>query len=339
MKPRRTSRPLNDMPGLFDSLDFRPDAGLPADDAADLRRREILAEARRNSISTVQIADHSAEKLRFVSFGSGSSGNCAFVGTLRCGVLVDAGVDADKVQAGLKANGIDPARVAGIIITHDHGDHVRYVYKLLRRHADKRLWATPKTLSGILRRHSISRRIKEYHQPIYKEFEFHAGPLAVTPFETSHDGTDNVGFSISCGAETFVVATDMGCATERALHYMAKATVLMVESNYDARMLAAGRYPMYLQARIRGERGHMDNTATAARLAELWTPAMHHVFLCHLSHDNNTPELAMDAARAALEQAGATVAVGAGEPFAMRKAGVQLAVLPRFDSSPLYVFS
>ncbi len=276
----------------------------------------------------------------FVSFGSGSSGNCAYVGTRSGGVLIDAGVDDSVVLKGLKDNGIDYAgAVRGIILTHDHGDHVRYVYKLLRRHADKRLWATPKTLSGILRRHSISRRIKEYHQPIYKEFEFHAGPLAVTPFETSHDGTDNVGFSISCGAETFVVATDMGCVTERALHYMAKATVLMVESNYDARMLAAGRYPMYLQARIRGERGHMDNTATAARLAELWTPAMHHVFLCHLSHDNNTPELAMDAARAALEQAGATVAVGAGEPFAMRKAGVQLAVLPRFDSSPLYVFS
>lgn len=342
-RSRRTIRTDGGQPGLFDDVEGADPFGV-ADIMADtVRRLRVSGKADASGADSLAMpasAVQRSERLMFVSFGSGSSGNCAYVGTRSGGVLIDAGVDDSVVLKGLKDNGIDYAgAVRGIILTHDHGDHVRYVYKLLRRHADKRLWATPKTLSGILRRHSISRRIKEYHQPIYKDFEFHAGPLAVTPFETSHDGTDNVGFSISCGAETFVVATDMGCATERALHYMAKATVLMVESNYDARMLAAGRYPMYLQARIRGERGHMDNTATAARLAELWTPAMHHVFLCHLSHDNNTPELAVDAARAALEQAGATVAVGAGEPFAMRKAGVQLAVLPRFDSSPLYVFS
>ncbi len=337
MKPRRTSRPLNDMPGLFDSLDFRPDAGLPADDAADLRRREILAEARRNSISTVQIADHSAEKLRCVSFGSGSSGNCAFVGTLRCGVLVDAGVDADKVQAGLKANGIDPARVAGIIITHDHGDHVRYAYTILRRYPHMKLWATPRCLNGILRRHSISRRIKDYHAPIYKEFAVAIGDLSITPFETSHDGTDNVGFCIEYRGHTLVIATDTGRITDRADFYIRKADILMIEANYDADMLRRCARPEYLKARIASERGHMDNADTARYLAGMWTGSLTHIYLCHISEDTNTPEQALATIGGALAAAGISVGDGSGR-LDQRDADVQLTALPRFDCSPLSIW-
>ena len=337
MKPRRTSRPLNDMPGLFDSLDFRPDAGLPADDAADLRRREILAEARRNSISTVQIADHSAEKLRFVSFGSGSSGNCAFVGSLRCGVLVDAGVDPDKVQAGLKANGIDPARVAGIIITHDHGDHVRYAYTILRRYPHMKLWATPRCLNGILRRHSISRRIKDYHAPIYKEFAVAIGDLSITPFETSHDGTDNVGFCIEYRGHTLVIATDTGRITDRADFYIRKADILMIEANYDADMLRRCARPEYLKARIASERGHMDNADTARYLAGMWTGSLTHIYLCHISEDTNTPEQALATIRGVLAAAGISVGDGSGR-LDQRGADVQLTALPRFDCSPLSIW-
>lgn len=338
-RSRRTTRLPEAHPGLFDAIDSADTFGV-ADIVADTVQR-LRAEAATpdDSLAMAPAAVERSERLMFVSFGSGSSGNCSYIGTRTEGVLIDAGVDALEVRKRLRENGIDYERaVRGIILTHDHGDHVRYAYPLLRRHSDKFLWATPKALSGILRRHNISRRIKEYHRPIYKEFEFAVGPLAITPFETSHDGTDNVGFAIRYGAETFVVATDMGYATERAIHYMRGATVLMVESNYDAHMLATGRYPQYLQARIRGERGHMDNTATQALLAELWTPALHHVLLCHLSHDNNTPELALAACRAGLEQAGATVEQTASPAIARRPSVVRLAALPRFDSSPLYVF-
>ncbi len=325
------------MPGLFDSLDFRPDAGLAADDAADLRRREILAEARCNSISSVQIADYSADKLRFVSFGSGSSGNCAFVGSLHCGVLVDAGVDADKVQAGLKANGIDPARVAGIIITHDHGDHVRYAYTILRRYPHMKLWATPRCLNGILRRHSISRRIKDFHAPIYKEFAFTVGDISITPFETSHDGTDNVGFCIEYREHTLVIATDTGRITDRAVFYIRKADILMIEANYDAGMLRRCARPEYLKARIASERGHMDNADTARYLAGMWTGSLTHIYLCHISEDTNTPEQALATIRGALEAAGISVGDGSGR-LDQRDADVQLTALPRFDCSPLSIW-
>ena len=119
---------------------------------------------------------------------------------------------------------------------------------------------------------------------------------------------------------------------------MSTATVLMVEANYDSQMLATGRYPLYLQARIRGARGHMDNLDTGEHLARLWTPALHHVFLCHLSEDNNTPELALHAATAGLERAGATVLPADAPAYASGPGAVRLMALPRFDSSPLFFF-
>ncbi len=349
-RSRRTPRNLELQPGLFDNIE-----GFGAADAADAfevvasdivaetvagmrRKAELEAEADTLAMAGT-VGTDPEERLMFVSFGSGSSGNCAYLGTRSCGVLIDAGVDRDFVIAELTRNGIDFRKaVRGIILTHDHGDHVRFAYPLLHRNREMSLWATPKTLAGILRRHNVSRRIKDYHKPVYKEFEFAVGPLAITPFDTIHDGTDNVGYAVRCGAEVFVVATDMGYATERAMHYMHTATALMVEANYDARMLATGRYPQYLQARIRGERGHMDNEDTAARLAELWTPAMHHVFLCHLSHDNNTPELALAAARRGLEQAGATVVDDSSAGYDALRRGVHLSALPRFEASRLVIF-
>lgn len=347
-RSRRTSRNMELQPGLFDSIG--ESAPQPASDAGEMMagfvadavrhlREKAAKEAEVDSLAMDSGARAGTDRLMFVSLGSGSSGNCAYLGTRSSGVLIDAGVDRDFVIAELKRNGVDyVSAVCGILLTHDHGDHVRFAYPLLRRYPDKFLWTTPKTMTGILRRHNISRRIKDYHKSIYKEFEFTAGPLSVTPFDTSHDGTDNVGFAIRYGSEVFVVATDMGCVTERALHYMRQATALMVESNYDASMLAEGRYPQYLQARIRGERGHMDNEETSRRLAEVWTSAMHHVFLCHLSHDNNTPELALAAARRGLEQAGATVVTEASAGYEALRHSVHLTALPRFEASRLVIF-
>lgn len=347
MKRSRRTTLLDQLhPGLFDNIegfgaaDPAPFAEAAAEIVADTVQHLRVRAASEAEADTLAMPDVSrTSRLMFVSFGSGSSGNCAYLGTRSEGVLIDAGVERDVVLDGLRANGIDfEQAVRGIILTHDHADHVRAAYPLLRRHTDKYLWATPRTLSGILRRHNISRRLKDYHKPIYKEFEFAVGVLRITPFETSHDGTDNVGFSVRCGDTTFVVATDMGEATDRALHYMRGATALMVEANYDAHMLATGPYPQYLQARIRSERGHMDNEATAAHLAELWTPALRHVFLCHLSHDNNKPELALAAARAGLERAGATVVEADHASYNALRSGVQLIALPRFDASRLIIF-
>ena len=334
-KKRRASRQLDDMPNLFDSIDI----DFSRDDIAGNIIASHEAEMRHKASASIEIdagAIRKTSRLRFISFGSGSSGNCAFIGSEKGGVLIDAGVDASHVLASLKSNGIDISSVHGIILTHDHSDHLRYAYTLLRANRHMLLYCTPRCLNGIFRRSSISRRIKDYHKPIYKETPFQVGDLTVTAFETSHDGTDNVGFAIDLDDNHFVVTTDTGIITERADHYMRQANYLMLESNYDSDMLDNGPYPHYLKARIRSERGHLDNAVSAEYVGKILSDKLTHIFLCHLSSDNNTPAIAVDTMSRAIQATGRTVGAATGSVLTAG-VDVQLSPLPRYEDSPLYV--
>lgn len=275
--------------------------------------------------------------LYYISFGSGSSGNSCYIGTSQGGFIIDAGIRADDIEARIKANGIDIKKIYGVLLTHDHSDHVRYAYTLVRNNRHMKVYCTNRVLNAILRRHDISKRIKDYHIPIFKEIPFKAGELEVTAFEVPHDGQDNMGFSISFQNRNFVLATDMGEVIPRARHYIGQADYLVIESNYDLRMLLNGRYPEFLKARIQTSVGHMDNDATASFLKQVYSSRLKHIFLCHLSQDNNTPDIALSKVRAALEEAGAKVGSGM-ETLEDRKADVQLVALPRFESTRLFVF-
>ncbi|MDE5663791.1 MAG: MBL fold metallo-hydrolase [Muribaculaceae bacterium] len=275
--------------------------------------------------------------INYISFGSGSSGNCCYVGTRHGGFLVDAGVNAEEVTSQLKANGLRMEQVKGILLTHDHSDHVKYAYTLLRTNKHMRLFCTNRVLNGLLRRHGISKRIKDYHVPIFKEIPFKLASTEITAFDVPHDGTDNMGFSINYDNRNFVIATDLGAITERAHYYMSRANYLVIEANYDLQMLLHGPYPEYLKARIRTERGHLDNVDTAAFLKEVWSPDLKYVFLCHLSKDNNTPSKALKAVREALESRGAKIGDGE-ETLHDRQSDLQLIALPRFEPTRWYVF-
>lgn len=275
------------------------------------------------------------KRLRFMSFGSGSSGNCAYIGTEVSGVLIDAGVDNNYVLSQLAANSIDVRTISGILLTHDHTDHVKYAYALLRNNKHMKLYATPRTLAGLLRRHNISRRISDYHQPVYKEIPFTAGELEITAFETSHDGTDNVGFAINAGDIRFVVATDTGTITSRADHYLRQAAHIMLESNYDYNMLRTGPYTERLKARILSTTGHLDN-AEAARFVASAAKAgtLRRLFLCHLSDENNTPETVSVTLLKELEACGIQ-ATDELVPAADQRLAYQ--ILPRSQASHLTV--
>lgn len=279
----------------------------------------------------------SDNNLYYMSLGSGSSGNCCYIGTKRGGILVDAGVKTDEVVRMLASNGISMSSVKALLLTHDHSDHVRYAYNIVRNHKHIRLFCTNRVLGGILRRHSISKRIKDYHHPIFKEIPFSVLDFEITAFEVPHDGTDNMGFSIDFDGRHFVLATDLGAVTDRARYYMSRANYLVIEANYDLQMLKFGRYPEYLKARIQTDNGHMDNEATGAFLKEIVNPELKYVFLCHLSQDNNTPAKALKAVRDALESAGKVVG-NAAETILDRKADIQLMALPRFEPSRFFVF-
>ena len=281
--------------------------------------------------------DTDDDRLYYISLASGSSGNSCYIGSRAGGVIVDAGIRADEIADKLDAAGISMRHVKGLLLTHDHSDHVKFSYNLLRTYRHLSLYCTPRVINGLLRRHSISRRIKVYHTPIFKEIPFRVGDFEITAFEVHHDGSDNMGFSIDFGDRHFVLATDLGEVSDRARFYMSRANYLVIEANYDSEMLRLGRYPEYLKARIRTGNGHLDNVQTAEFLSEIINPELKYIFLCHLSKDNNTPALALSTVADALRAKGITVG-RAEETLSDRKADVQLMALPRFDATRKFTF-
>ncbi len=301
----------------FDSSDIEPQAQQPK------------VEPRRHGTAA-------ASGFVYISFGSGSSGNCAYVGNENGGILVDAGIADDIVFDTLERNGVTPSMIKGIVLTHDHQDHVRYVYTLVRKNRHIRIYCTPRVMNGLLRRHNISRRVKEYHESIFKEIPFQLAGMTITAFDASHDGSDNMGFDIAMGDKHFVAAADMGIITPRAHYYMSRAHYLVIESNYDLEMLNRGHYPEYLKNRVRGERGHLDNKQTARFLVENYHDGLEYVFLCHLSKDNNTPDKALGTITEALNGMGLSVGDASNEPD-QRDRDIQLYALPRYVPSTWFV--
>ena len=298
---------------------------------------------KRNVYSNIEIPqpprhlDENDRRLYYISFGSGSSGNSCYIGTNNGGIIIDAGIKADDIEAKIKTNGIDINKIHGVLLTHDHSDHVKFVYPLVRNNRHMKVYCTNRVLNGMLMKHGISKRIKDYHTPIFKEIPFKVADLEITAFEVPHDGSDNMGFFISFDSRNFVLATDMGNVYERAKHYISQADHLVIEANYDLQMLLKGTYPEYLKARIQTDSGHMENSKTAAFLKEIYTRRLKHIFLCHLSKENNTPDKALLAVKNALEEKG--IKVGSGmETIEDRTADVQLMALPRYSSTRLFVF-
>ena len=326
------------MPSLFDGIDLSTGLEPKLPDLPGLDRHvQVLKrefELKRTHTVTPLKEVNAHEQILFLSFGSGSSGNCTYIGTRDKGILIDAGVDNKFVEKELLRNGIYSSAVKGIVLTHDHGDHIRYVYSLLRSNRAWGLYCTPKVLNGILRRHNISRRIKDYHHAIYKEFPFELGGFQITAFEVNHDGSDNAGFFLKRDEFTFAMATDLGSIGERVDYYMRQASHVMIETNYDSEMLIRGRYPEYLKARIIADNGHLDNVDAAEYLSKIYTSRLKHVFLCHLSKDNNTPEKALNAVKSTLNSLNIKVGDCSNSPEALN-ADVQLMALPRFESSGL----
>ena len=332
---RRSVNPITELPGLFDypELNLFSEAEEPMREVPRVKSH-VSAHADTQELEIDKSRLSRPSSLRFISFGSGSSGNCSYIGIdtgegKSKGVLIDAGVEPDTVYEALRDNKIDLNSISGILITHDHGDHVKFAYNLLRKN-NWVVYTTMRTMNGILRRHSISRRIKDAQRIIYIEHEFDAGGMKITAFKTSHDGTENVGYSVNSpdGLHRFVIATDTGMITPEADVYLRRANYIVIESNYDRDMLVNGPYPEYLKARILSERGHLDNKDAAGYIKEIHSPALSHVFLCHLSEENNTPEIALAAMRKALEEKGLRIGDPAN-PLMAADTDIALAALPR----------
>ena len=230
-------------------------------------------------------------KIKFLSLGSGSSGNCYYLGTEKNGILIDAGIGIRNVKKIFKDYKLDFSTIKAVFITHDHADHIKAVGNLGEKYGIP-VFTTPEIHKGINKSYCVTEKLSTSVNFIKKEESVEVGDFNITAFEVPHDGTDNVGYCIEIDGKVFSFLTDLGHITETAAKYIKRADYLILEANYDDEMLAMGPYPKYLKERIAGPNGHMSNRETAEFLAENFQANLKYIWLCHLSKDNNHPELA-----------------------------------------------
>lgn len=250
------------------------------------------------------------------TLASGSSGNCILISRDGAHLLVDAGISCKRILTHLRELGIDPAGVAGVLITHEHSDHISGLSTLIKR-LGAPVYASPGTALALRRRMAWPvGRLRDV--PPGEAFE--VGGFTVRGFATSHDAEEPMGFTFSCGEKRAAVVTDLGYVSDGVLEAVLGAGLVVCEFNHDVELLRLGRYPYPLKRRILGDRGHLSNEAGAALALRCVEQGAHTVLLAHLSAENNTPALALEAARKAL----------AGHE------GVTVAVAPRSEPSPAY---
>ena len=227
--------------------------------------------------------------LRFASLGSGSKGNATLIQSTGTLVLVDCGYPARELARRCELLGVDPARIDAILVTHEHGDHIRGVGAVARRYRLP-VWMT----HGTARAHDCGelpeRRLFGSH-----DGSFVLGDLTVTPVPVPHDAREPCQFTFGQGGVRFGLATDLGSLTPALISALDGIDALLLECNHDPHLLATGPYPPSLQARVGGNFGHLSNGQAAELLRRIDHPRLRHLVAGHLSEKNNTPQLAREA--------------------------------------------
>ena len=219
---------------------------------------------------------------------SGSNGNCYYVGNEQEAILVDAGISCRETETRMARLGLSIDRVKAIFVSHEHSDHIRGIPRIAKKYQVP-VYITPKTLrqSG-LALPGVSTR------PLSSGESVWVGGLCVTAFSKQHDAADPHSFLIAHRDTKVGVFTDIGLPCQNLIEHFGQCHAAFLEANYDAQLLEYGRYPYPLKQRIRGGQGHLSNEQ-ALTLFRAHRPAhMSHVFLAHLSKQNNSPQIVWD---------------------------------------------
>lgn len=230
--------------------------------------------------------------MRFQSLQSGSNGNASYIGTERTHLLLDAGISCKRITEGLQHVSICPDDLQGILLTHEHADHISGLFILSKKYGIP-IYGTKGTLDGVReadRNHCIDERL---FRVIEKGVPFEIGDLLVNTAPVSHDARDPVAYRITDGHSCMALMTDLGTYTEETVRFLSGVNGLLLESNHDIRMLEAGPYPYVLKRRILGDYGHLSNERCGTLLSQVLHPELSFVFLGHLSEENNYPETAL----------------------------------------------
>src|SRR5881392_1360756 len=234
--------------------------------------------------------------------GSGSAGNSALVATDHCKILIDGGLSARQIVLRLEQCGVVAEQLDGVLLTHEHGDHVCGLEVLCRKF-DLPIYANAQTAEAVRSDCALDRR--RNWRLFRTGAEFKICDVLVQTFPVPHDAVDPVGFAFYAGARGLGFITDLGYATKMVVERLRKVHTLVIETNHDEKMLQADPHrPWPVKQRIQSRHGHLSNAAAATVIEQLLSGKLERVVLGHLSRDCNTPELAAGAIRAMLAQRG-----------------------------------
>ncbi len=250
---------------------------------------------------------------------SGSSGNSVFVQGNETKILVDAGVSGKVIEKELQDLDVEPSELSGILVSHEHSDHVKGLGPLSRKF-DIPVYATARTWPKLV---DFIGEIKDNNERELHKAGFEIGDLFVSVFPVSHDAVDPLGFNLETGNIKISIATDCGVFSPVMIDRVRNSNCLIVESNHDPKLLQEGRYPEFLKKRIKGVKGHLSNDDLAEKLEDIVSPKTTDVILAHLSEENNEPRLAYSRAEKSLNFMG-VFPEEIGLKVADRKAGSSL---------------
>lgn len=254
--------------------------------------------------------------LTFCALGSGSKGNSYLIATEKNKILVDAGLSAKCITDNLIELGVAPNEIDGIIVTHEHMDHIAGI-RVFSRKYNIPVYANEKTMAALLR------KMPDIHAKNIRTFEnsksFYIGAFDISPFKTPHDSACSCGFSIYLGMNKVTIATDLGHMNSSIVENLKYSDILVLEANHDLEMLIKGPYSPFLKQRVQGPKGHLSNDLCGKTLSYLLDYGLKQIILAHLSEENNTPALAYSTVCAYLNQRGAQDKVDVNIDIAMQE--------------------
>jgi len=231
--------------------------------------------------------------MKLCSISSGSSGNCIYIGTDSTHLLIDVGISGKRIEAGLNSFGHTAKKIDGILITHEHSDHISGLGVMARRYHIP-IYSTRDTIHALKKSSSLGAIDSVLYRVIEPNEDFLINDIVIHPFETSHDAIHPVCYTFTAEGKKISVATDLGYYNEYIKEKLADSNILFIEANHDVKMLEVGSYPYYLKRRIKSDLGHLSNETTSKLICDLYHEAMSYVILGHLSNENNIPDIAYE---------------------------------------------
>ncbi|MBO4375105.1 MAG: MBL fold metallo-hydrolase [Lachnospiraceae bacterium] len=234
--------------------------------------------------------------MRFCNFASGSSGNCTYIGDDNTHLFVDVGISGKRIEAALNEIGLTASDMTGILVTHEHTDHINALSVISKKH-EIPIYATKGTIEAIKRMPRFSAIPDGLYHEIKADRAFMLGDFCIRPVKISHDAAEPVAYRLDNKGKSVGVITDLGKYDDYTVNSMKDCSTVMVEANHDVNMLQVGPYPYMLKKRILGDKGHLSNDACGRFLVELLGNRLENIILGHLSQENNLAELAYETVR------------------------------------------